>query len=146
LPIAASIKVSRKDLIADHLSDLGGLATTTISEQALVRRAAMLILQCEMLEAKWAANDGQASEKSLIVYQRTASALRRILQTLGLKRGSRDVTPSLDVYLAQHHQKNDAKCASASLFDQARMPKLLANILFRCRITEMSRARGEFSF
>jgi hypothetical protein len=99
--------VSRRlrDLISIHTSDLGGPDVCSESEKMLIRRAAMLTLQMELMEQRWAEkNDGEASEKSLIAYQRTASALRRILESLGLKRRPRDVTPSLDEYLASSHE------------------------------------------
>ena len=89
------------DLISLHVSDLGGPDAISEAEKALVRRASMLILQCELLEQRWARNGGEASEKSLIAYQRVASALRRILESLGLGRRSRNITPTVDEYLRQ---------------------------------------------
>ena len=50
----------------------------------------------------------EASEKSLITYQRTASALRRILKELGLQRRAKVVGPSLGELLHQdaiHQQR-----------------------------------------
>ena len=89
--------VSRRlrDLISLHVNDLGGPDAISESEKALVRRASMLILQCELLEQRWAINGGEASDKSLNTYQKTTGALRRVLQTLGLGRRARDVTPTL---------------------------------------------------
>lgn len=84
-----------RDLISLHVSDLGGPDAISESEKALVRRASMLILQCELLEQRWAVNGGEASDKSLNTYQKTTGALRRVLQTLGLGRRARDVTPTL---------------------------------------------------
>jgi hypothetical protein len=51
--------------------------------------------ELEMLEAKFAAA-GQASERELDLYQRTAGNLRRLLESLGIQRRPRDVTPTLD--------------------------------------------------
>jgi hypothetical protein len=90
-----------RDLNALLISDLGGNDACSEAEKALVRRAAMLTLQCELLEQRWAERiNGAASDKSLLIYQRTSSALRRILESLGLQRRPRDVTPPrLDQYL-----------------------------------------------
>ena len=88
-----------KDLMADHASDLGGADAISAAEQALIRRCAMLAVQLEMMEQRWAAKGGEAGLKELEVYQRTTGGLRRVLQTLGLHRRPRDVTPSLSEYL-----------------------------------------------
>jgi hypothetical protein len=92
-------------LIALHTSDLGGSNAISESEKMLVRRAAMLALQCELMEQQWAAdNDGAApSERALICYQRVTGALRRCLRDLGLKRRAKDVTPtpSLDAIMQE---------------------------------------------
>jgi hypothetical protein len=91
-----------RDLIAAFVSDLGGMDVCSEAERALVRRASVMVLQLEMLEASWSQNGGAASEKSLIVYQRTASALRRILRDVGLKRRAKDVTTvSLDAIMQE---------------------------------------------
>jgi hypothetical protein len=81
-----------RDLIADHASDLGGEEMLSSAERALVRRAAMLTLQTELMERNWQQNDGEASSKQIETYQRVVGALRRTLQTLGLQRRPRDVT------------------------------------------------------
>jgi hypothetical protein len=65
-----------RDLIADHVSDLGGIAAMSQSEQVLARRAAMLCLQCELMESKWDANNGEASAKQIATYQTTVNTLR----------------------------------------------------------------------
>ena len=93
-----------RDLISDHTRDLGGLDAVSTAEQVLIRRASMLCLQCELMEQAFASNeDGAASAKQLDVYQRTTGALRRTLESLGLHRRPKDVTPtpSLHQYLNQ---------------------------------------------
>ena len=100
-----------KDLIVDHVNDLGGLEATSISEQALIRRSAMMTLQLEIMEARWARNGGEASEKSLITYQRVAGGLRRLLRDLGLKRRARDITPHLQDYLRENYDLGDDNAA-----------------------------------
>jgi hypothetical protein len=57
----------------------------------------MLILQLEMMESQFAANDGHATPQQLEAYQRSANSIRRLVESLGLNNGrkARDVTPSL---------------------------------------------------
>lgn len=43
-----------KDLIREHMSDLGGPDNTTAAERSILRRAATLTVECERLEAKFA--------------------------------------------------------------------------------------------
>jgi len=81
-----------RDLIAAHVSDLGGPDACSQAELSIARRAALLTLELEVLESKFEANDG-ASLKELETYQRVSSSLRRLLESLGLKRRPKDVTP-----------------------------------------------------
>ena len=81
-----------RDLIADHVSDLGGKDAISEAEKVLVRRAAMLCLQTELMETRWAENNGEASPKQIETYQRTVNTLRRLLESLGLQRRPKDVT------------------------------------------------------
>jgi hypothetical protein len=83
-----------RDLIADHVADLGGEDNLSTAELALVRRASMMILQTEMMEQRWQENNGEASPKQIETYQRTVNTLRRVLETLGLQRRQKDVTPT----------------------------------------------------
>jgi hypothetical protein len=89
-----------KDVIAAHLSDLGGEVNTSAAERNLVRRCAVLTVELELLEAKFA-SVGEASPDDLDLYQRTAGNLRRLFEAVGLQRRPRDVTPSLAEYIAQ---------------------------------------------
>jgi hypothetical protein len=52
-----------------------------------------MTVELERLESKFA-KAGEASDRDLDLYQRSAGNLRRLLQTLGLERLQRDVTPS----------------------------------------------------
>jgi hypothetical protein len=83
-----------RDLIADHVSDLGGPDVLSTAEKALIRRAAMLTVQTELMESRWNENNGEASPRQIETYQRTANTLRRLLESLGLRRRARDVTPT----------------------------------------------------
>jgi hypothetical protein len=89
-----------RDVIRLHLSDLGGEDNTSEAARSLVRRAAVLTTELEMLEARFALADGAVSADDLDLYQRTANSLRRLLEAVGLQRRSRDVSPTLAEYLA----------------------------------------------
>jgi hypothetical protein len=77
--------------------DLGGSEVLSEAQRQLVRRAAGLSVQGEAVEAQIIA--GQ--EIDLGGYVTAINSLRRVLDTLGLKRVPKDVTPSLDHYLDQ---------------------------------------------
>jgi hypothetical protein len=87
-----------KDVIAAHLSDLGGIENTSAAERSVIRRASTLTVELERLESKFA-KVGEASSGDLEVYQRCANSLRRLLEAIcsGILqyRRPRDVTPSL---------------------------------------------------
>ncbi len=77
-----------KDLIAAHISDAGGEdAALSEGQLALIRRAAMMEIQLEMLDTKFANNEGCASSRDLDLYGRTSGNLRRVLESLGLHQG-----------------------------------------------------------
>ena len=95
-----------KDLIGEHLADLGGADNTSAAERSIVRRAAVLTAQLEQLEVRFALANGDVRPEDLDLYQRTASTLRRLLEAVGLRRRSRDVTlPSLREYLAKPQEE-----------------------------------------
>jgi hypothetical protein len=91
-----------KDIIEAHLSDLGGQKNTSEAERSIIRRASVMTVELERLEARFA-TAGEASAEELDLYQRTAGNLRRLLEAVGLQRRARDVTTLAD-YLQQHHE------------------------------------------
>ena len=91
-----------RDLIGMHTSDLGGEDACSAAELSIVRRAALLTLELEVMEGRFE-QAGEASLKQLDAYQRAANSLRRLLQTLGLQRRAKDVT-SLGEILREGHQ------------------------------------------
>jgi hypothetical protein len=95
-----------KDLIGGHVADLGGRDMISEAEFCLVRRCALLTLELELLEARFEAHDG-ASATDLQLYQQVASSLRRLHESLGLKRRSRDVTaPDLQTYIRDNYGRD----------------------------------------
>jgi hypothetical protein len=87
-----SLWVRRFRELALHLSDLGGPDNTSEAEQAIARRAACLVVELERLEQRFALQ-GASEGGQLDQYQRVSNTLRRLLESLGLERRARDVTP-----------------------------------------------------
>jgi hypothetical protein len=79
-----------------HADDLGGTSTLSEAQHSLIRRVATLEIECERLECRL----GEGNDIDLDIYARTASHLRRMLETLGIERAKRDVTPALNDYIA----------------------------------------------
>ncbi|MCQ0986491.1 hypothetical protein [Jiella marina] len=88
-----------RDVIAAHVSDLGGPDAISEAEHSIIRRVATMTVELERMEAKFATK-GEACAKDLDLYQRTAGNLRRLLEAIGMERRSKDVTPSLQTYMA----------------------------------------------
>ena len=97
-----------RDLIREHLADLGGFDNVSAAERSIIRRASVLTVELERLEAKFALA-GEASVQDLDAYQRGANTLKRLLQSVGLQRRARDVGPTLDQYLAEVAAEDAAK-------------------------------------
>ena len=79
-----------KELIADHVADLGGEANCSTAERSIVRRAAVLTTELERMELAFALA-GEASPDEIDLYARAASNLRRLLEAVGLQRRPRQV-------------------------------------------------------
>jgi hypothetical protein len=86
-----------KDVIASHLSDI---PDATAAERSIIRRASVLTVELERIEAKFA-TAGEANDYELDLYQRTANSLRRLLESVGLERRAKDIGPTLADYLQQ---------------------------------------------
>ena len=79
-----------KEIIADHISDLGGMDNCSAAERSIIRRASTLTVELERLEARFA-TAGEASTADLETYQRCANSLRRLLEAVGLQRRPKNV-------------------------------------------------------
>src|SRR5262249_4794847 len=88
------------DLVVGHVADLGGADLLSEAQFSLIRRAAAIECELERLDARLSLGDPVDMDS----YSRVAGHLRRMFETLGLKRVARDVTLSpiseLDRYLA----------------------------------------------
>ncbi len=80
-----------RDLCALHVEDLGGSLALSEAQGSLIRRAATLEVELERREGQLATG----GEVDLDAYSRAAGHLRRILETLGIERRKRDLTPTL---------------------------------------------------
>jgi hypothetical protein len=83
-----------RDLIAQHTMALGGESNVSQAQLSLIRRAAALTVELERWETRFADDDG-AKPLALDQYQRCLNSLRRVLESLGLERKSRDITPEI---------------------------------------------------
>ncbi len=103
-----------RDVLAAHISDLGGQGVCSESECSLARRVATLTVALERLESKFAENDGEACATDLLTYQRIASCLRRCLETLagGLARRPKPVE-SLASYLEAKYSRDAEEALEA---------------------------------
>jgi hypothetical protein len=92
-----------RDIIDEHLSDLAGADACSAAERSIVRRAATLQCSLEQIEVKLA--NGEGSPSLIETYQRASNSLRRLYESLGLKRRTKDVSPpSLSDYLRQRSE------------------------------------------
>jgi hypothetical protein len=93
-----------KDLLDEAISDMGGADNTSAAERHIIRRACVLIVELERLEAKFA-QAAEVSVDDLDCYGRTAGNMRRQLESVGLQRRTRDVTPDPLEYAARSQHK-----------------------------------------
>ena len=80
-----------KDVIASHISDLGGVDNCSAAERSIVRRASVMTVELERLEVKFA-KAGEANADELDQYARVSANLRRLLEAVGLQRRPRDIS------------------------------------------------------
>jgi hypothetical protein len=83
-----------KDLIGLFVADLGGESNISEGERNVIRRIATITTELELLEMKFALANGSTAE-DLDLYVRCAGGLRRLLETIGLQRRARNITPRL---------------------------------------------------
>jgi hypothetical protein len=88
-----------RDLVELHSLDLGDAASLSEGQLSLCRRAATLEVSLEQIEA--AMSNGEDADLDL--YNRLAGNLRRILESVGLRRVARDVSRSLSLEEISRH-------------------------------------------
>jgi hypothetical protein len=90
-----------RDVLAQIIGDLGGADLLSEGQRQLARRCATISIQCEKMEGEAAAGNDIDLEQ----YGRLTDRLGRGFQRLGLKRQQRDVTPTLEEYVAAKRAK-----------------------------------------
>jgi hypothetical protein len=93
-----------RDLIVGHVSDLGGRDGLSEAQLSLIKRASTLELELEQAEGRLSMGE----PIDLDLYIRGTGSLRRILETLGLERQARDVTPPSVAEYLEHVTKQEA--------------------------------------
>ncbi|WP_244571229.1 hypothetical protein [Mesorhizobium carmichaelinearum] len=83
-----------RDLLGQHVADLGGEGAVSEAERSIARRATALEVELERLELRFA-TAGEAEAADLDLYSRASNTMRRHFEALGLQRRQRDITPSL---------------------------------------------------
>lgn len=100
-----------RDVLAAHLSDL---PDASVAERSIIRRASVLEVELEQLEAKFAVA-GEASAEQLDIYARVAGNLRRLLESVGLRRRAKLVeVPTPEEYSRQLQLEDDAELVKAA--------------------------------
>jgi hypothetical protein len=94
-----------KDLVEAHVADLGGIDQLSEAQKQLVRRAATIEAELERQEGALSAGESI----DLDAFGRGTNTLRRLLETLGLQRVAKNVTPSLADIIARHGKKDASK-------------------------------------
>jgi hypothetical protein len=105
-----------QDLLSLHIADLGGEDFVSAAERSIIRRIATATVELEWLEQSFALSKQGPSAEALDLYFRGSNSLRRMLESIGLKRVARDVTPDLQTYLAQREEaaaEDDAEVCDA---------------------------------
>jgi hypothetical protein len=80
------------EICAGHCEDLGGYENLSQAEIAIIKRAATLEVELEAQETRLAKGEGKID---LVAFAQVSNGLRRLLETVGIKRVPRDVTPTL---------------------------------------------------
>ena len=93
-----------RDVFSEILSDLGGSTSLSEGQRQLARRAAMLCLRAELMEAD-AVKDGKLD---LAAYGSLTDQLGRCFNRLGLKRVARHVPNMLADHFARPYDKGAA--------------------------------------
>lgn len=84
------------DVLAEIISDLGGADLLSEGQRQLARRCATIAIACEKMEGEAAVG----KQIDVDLYGSLTDRLGRAFQRLGLRRQPRDVSPTLDQYLA----------------------------------------------
>ncbi len=89
-----------RDLVRLHTLDISpqGAEHLSAAQAQLIRRISMIEVQAELMEARMVDGDKEVDVES---FARISSHLRRMYESLGLRKTARDTTPSIDKLIAQ---------------------------------------------
>lgn len=85
-----------RDLVALHVADMGGADALSEAQISLIKRVATIELELEQMDGKLSMGE----KVDLDAYSRASGHLRRILDSLGIKRTTKTITPDLATYMA----------------------------------------------
>jgi hypothetical protein len=89
-----------RDLMALYTSDRGGEDQLSEAQRSMIRRIAVLEIELEQMEQRFAADDRTPS--LIHQYQRVVNTSRRLHQVLGISRVAKDISPpTIDQYAEQ---------------------------------------------
>ncbi|WP_293875879.1 hypothetical protein [Sphingomonas sp. UBA978] len=95
-PDGRSIEFRRyREILTQLVSDIGGEPSE--AQGQIARRAAMLAIWCEQQDAA----AGLGTPIDVKAYTTASNTLRRLLETLGIERRARNITPTLSEYAAR---------------------------------------------
>ena len=80
------------------------------AERSIIRRIATITVELEWIEQqKFALSRNGPSAEDLDLYLRGSNSLRRLLESIGLRRVAKDITPTLDDIVREHEaERRDA--------------------------------------
>jgi hypothetical protein len=98
------------DLVAIYITHLGGPDNVTAPLLSIVRRISTKDVELEKMERKLPliGLDNDTPPWILETYQRVSNSQRRDLESIGLRRSARDITPNLQEYLRQTENEDAA--------------------------------------
>lgn len=102
-PDGRSVEFRRyREILANLATDMGG--DPTEAQEQIARRAAMLAIWCEQQDASAALG----APIDIAAYTTASNSLRRLLESLGLERKARNVTPTITEYAARRAREKAA--------------------------------------
>jgi hypothetical protein len=106
-----------RDLVRLHALDVspGGPAHLSQAQQQLIRRISMLEVRLEVMEGRMVEGDETVS---LEEFARVSSHLRRMLESLGLRKVAKDATPRLSEIVASHRAAKSTELAKPTAATQ----------------------------
>jgi hypothetical protein len=103
-----------RDLVRLHAQDVspGGAAHLSQAQQQLIRRISMIEVRLEVMEGRMVEGDETVS---LEEFARVSSHLRRMLESLGLRKTKLDTVPTIDELVAKHRAAKPTERAKPSV-------------------------------